>query len=257
MTSKPSARGARAATSGRARHASQPPASPEPRQPQQERGQRRVEAILDATARIVDEEGVAAVTMQRVARLSGTTTGSMYHFFPDRETLLRALTERHARALRALLGQLEHDAAECWARLSTADAVDLFLRPFLGYVDQHPDLLPLARVARYADWSEQGRDAELDALVVRLANALVASRDPGASRAELGGRAAAVMALTEGVVSAMGRRGSSAHGALPIAVLRRELRRALVAYLDSFSPAPARARRPQARGPRASVTSSS
>lgn len=242
MTSKPSARGAPAAASARTRAASPPPAAV-PRQPRQERGQRRVDAILDAAARLIIEEGVAAVTMQRVARLSGTTTGSMYHFFPDRETLLRALTARHARALRGLMAQLEHDAAGCWARLSTAEAVDLFLRPFLGYVDQHPDLLPLARMARYADWSEHGRDAELDALVVRLANALVASRDPGASRAELNGRAATVTALTEGVVSAMGRRGTSAHGALPIPVLRRELRRALVAYLDSFPPTPPREKR--------------
>ena len=40
----------------------------EPRRPQQERGQRRVESILDATSAIVAEEGAPAVTMHAIAR---------------------------------------------------------------------------------------------------------------------------------------------------------------------------------------------
>lgn len=209
-----------------------------PRRPQQERGQRRVDAILDSTAGLIVEEGVAAVTMHRVARRSHTTTGSMYHFFPDREALLRALAARHAQALRTLMGELEREAAARWSELSTPDAVTLFLGPFVGYLDRNPDLLPLARAARTSEWGA-GRDAELDALMLRLAEALVSSRDPSASRQAIACRAVAVLAITDGVVTAMGHLSVPGRSTrLPEGLhgdLRGELRRALVAYLDSYA----------------------
>lgn len=209
-----------------------------PRRPQQERGQRRVDAILDSAAALIADEGVAAVTMHRVARRSGTTTGSMYHFFPDREALLRALVARHAQALRALMGELEREAAARWKELSTPDAVALFLGPFVGYVDRNPDLLPLARAARTSEWSA-GRDAELDALMLRLAEALVASRDPAAPHDAIACRAVAILAITDGIVTAMGHLSAPGRSTrLPATLrddLRGELRRALVAYLDSHA----------------------
>ena len=207
-----------------------------PRRPQQERGQRRVDTILDGAAALIEEEGVAAVTMHRVARHSGTTTGSMYHFFPDREALLRALAARHAQAIRSLMGKLERDAATRWAGMATPAAVDLFLDPLLDYMEHHPDLLPLARLARTAQWGA-ARDAELDAVVVRVAEALVASRDPSTPRAALAVRAVAVLSMLEGIVGAMGRTmpGRTTSAATRRRALRAELRRALVLYLDSYA----------------------
>ncbi len=230
----PEAATTEAATAEPARRAS----SSAPRRPQQERGQRRVDTILDSAAGLIADEGVAAVTMHRVARRSETTTGSMYHFFPDREALLRALASRHVQALRALMGELEREAAKRWQELSTPDAVALFLGPFVGYVDRNPDLLPLARAARTSEWGA-GRDAELDALMRRLAEALVSSRDPGASRETITRRAVAILAITDGFVTAMGHVSAPGRDTrLPATLrddLRAEQRRALVAYLDSHT----------------------
>ena len=199
------------------------------RQPRQERGLRRVDAILDAAAALIGEEGIAGVTMHRVARRSGTTTGSMYHFFPDRDALLRELAERHGRALRELVTRVERENADEWARLSTDQAVGCFLEPFQRYVDEHPDLVPLSRLAQGAEPGAR-RDEELGRLVLRLAESVVASRDPRATPAEVTSRAVAMTAMAEGVVTAAARR------AVPAQSLRRELRRALVAYLDSYVP---------------------
>lgn len=215
------------------------PSHPEPRQPHQERGQRRVNAILDAAAALVAEEGIAGATMLRVAQRSRTTTGSMYHFFPDGDALLRALAERHARQLRELTANIEQGTAAQWAQLSTAEAVDRFLDPFLAYIDEHPDLLPVARRARTAGWTTD-RDAELDRQVVRLAETIVASRCSRATATERTSRALAMTAMVEGVVGAAARTADAAHAgrsaaALSAAALQRELRRALVAYLDSYS----------------------
>lgn len=205
------------------------PAAAPARRPQA-RGLRRVDAILDAAAALIAEDGIAGVTMHRVARRSGTTTGSMYHFFPDRDALLRGLAERHGRALRELVTRVERENADEWARLSTDQAVGCFLEPFQRYVDEHPDLLPLSRLARAAAEAGADRDEELSRLVLRLAEAVVASRDPRASAADVTSRAVAMTAMAEGVVTAASRR------AVPAQSLRRELRRALVAYLDSYVP---------------------
>jgi len=237
MTPDAPKRGQRARAAAAEIPAEPPSAAAAARAPRQERGQRRVDAILDAAAALLVEEGAAGVTMHRVARRSCTTTGSMYHFFPDRETLLRALGERHACGLRAVTTRIEQETAGQWARLSTAEAVDRFLGPFLTYIDEHPDLPAVSRLARASGWAHE-RDAELDRQVIRLAEDVVASRCPDATPAETTSRALAMTAMVEGVVGASARPTDAAHAALSPAILRQELRRALVAYLDSYSARP-------------------
>ncbi|HEX6629845.1 MAG TPA: TetR/AcrR family transcriptional regulator [Gemmatimonadaceae bacterium] len=210
------------------------PAAPGPHRARQERGQRRVDAILDAAAACIAEAGIAAVTMHGVARRSGTTTGSMYHFFPDRDALLRELAARHAQRLRELAARVERESAAEWSGLSTPAAVDRFLDPFLTYIDRHPDFPPVARHARGAGWAAE-RDSELDRQAVRLAEAVVASRCPDATTAERAARARAMTAMAEGVVRATAPVAGPADDEASPTVLRRELRRALVAYLESYA----------------------
>ena len=224
-----------------------------PRRPQQERGLRRVDAILDAAAALIAVDGVAGATMHRIAQRSGTTIGSMYHFFPDREAVLHALAERHTQALRALTMQTERETAEHWSELSTAEAVDRFLGPFLIYVDRHPDLLPLGRFARASGWTAD-RDAEMDRLIIRLAEAVIASRSPDATTAELTTRAITMTAMVEGVMGAASRHAVPARDTRSVAAVRLELRRALVAYLDSYAEHADGAARPAA-SPRTRLSS--
>jgi AcrR family transcriptional regulator len=80
-----------------------PVASPErtPRAPQQERGQRRVEQILDAAEQVFVETGVGGATMQMIAERAGASMGSLYHFFPNKDAIVEALGARYADAVRA------------------------------------------------------------------------------------------------------------------------------------------------------------
>jgi AcrR family transcriptional regulator len=75
-----------------------PPVDPgEPRMrrvPQQERSRKRVEAILDAAARIVVAEGVDAVGTRSIADLAGVPVASLYQYFADKDDILLALVER-------------------------------------------------------------------------------------------------------------------------------------------------------------------
>lgn len=70
------------------------------RAPQQERGQRRVEQILDAAEGVFVEHGVDGATMQMIADRSAASMGSLYHFFPNKDAIVEALGARYADAVR-------------------------------------------------------------------------------------------------------------------------------------------------------------
>jgi AcrR family transcriptional regulator len=71
-----------------------------PRAPQQERGQRRVEQILDAAESVFAELGVDGTSMQLIADRAGSSVGSLYHFFPNKDAIVDALGARYAESIR-------------------------------------------------------------------------------------------------------------------------------------------------------------
>ncbi|WP_062206053.1 TetR/AcrR family transcriptional regulator [Aureimonas sp. AU12] len=59
-------------------------------------------ALLDHAARLVVEEGLAAVTVQAVSDAAGVTKGGFMHHFPSKQALITAVFED-------LLGQIDRD----------------------------------------------------------------------------------------------------------------------------------------------------
>lgn len=55
--------------------------------PQRSNGKLRVAAILEAAAAVIAEKGYEGATMAEVAARSGTKIGSLYRFFPNKESL--------------------------------------------------------------------------------------------------------------------------------------------------------------------------
>ena len=80
---------------------SRPSAAPRKR-PQQARSQATVEAILTATAHILTEAGYDHFTTNRVAEQAGVSIGSLYQYFPNKESLLLALAEDYANQMVSL-----------------------------------------------------------------------------------------------------------------------------------------------------------
>lgn len=88
-----------------------------PRAPRQDRGQKRVEEILDAAEGVIAEVGWDAATTQAIAERAGASVGSLFHFFPSRDAILIALGERYTRATvevnaRAMPIEAVHSSAE-------------------------------------------------------------------------------------------------------------------------------------------------
>jgi len=208
-----------------------PPPRPGARPPRQERGQKRIDEILDAAAGLVEEMGPEAVTVQAISARAGASKGSMYHFFPDRESVLEALVERHVDALRARLEDERGARAEAAAR-SASEAVRAFLEPVDAYVQRHPDLTRILRepasLRRLA--SQRGT---LAALVEAHAAWMLRLRQPGLGADTVARAAATMLAIVSGMRS---ERVLAAAGS-PDAVAR-EMRRVLGAYVESFEEEP-------------------
>jgi AcrR family transcriptional regulator len=63
--------------------------------PRQERSRRTVDRILDAATRIFDEVGYSAATTNDIAADANISIGSLYQYFPNKDSILVALARRH------------------------------------------------------------------------------------------------------------------------------------------------------------------
>jgi AcrR family transcriptional regulator len=61
------------------------------------------ETLLDTTLRLIETDGIGAVSLRRVAREAGVSPGAPYHHFADRADLLAALSARGYELLAAQL----------------------------------------------------------------------------------------------------------------------------------------------------------
>jgi AcrR family transcriptional regulator len=64
------------------------------REPTQQRGEERVEQILDATVELVLEIGTDSITTNHIARRADVNVGTVYHFFKDKYEIFRAVIGR-------------------------------------------------------------------------------------------------------------------------------------------------------------------
>src|SRR5271154_532489 len=89
--------------------------------PTQQRSEATVEAILQAAAQVFERHGYAAGTTNRIAERAGVSIGSLYQYFPNKDAVLVALTERHIEAGAAVVAPL-------LARLEASTPLDDALR---------------------------------------------------------------------------------------------------------------------------------
>src|SRR6516225_323090 len=61
--------------------------------PQQARSTRLVEAILQAAVRVLEQDGAAGFTTVRVAERAGVSVGSLYQYFPNKQSILFRLQQ--------------------------------------------------------------------------------------------------------------------------------------------------------------------
>jgi AcrR family transcriptional regulator len=194
------------------------------RTPRQARSHSHVQRILDATADLAVDVGVAGLTMAAVGAAAGSAPGSLYQFFPSREALIDALAEREAAIVEACV----EAALAGWRAEGEATPASLagaLLPPLLAVYRARPawgELLH-ALANRGAPGSmEQALDARIEAM---LADALL-RLDPQSEPDRRLLAAAILLDLGHAGLLLASRSGRDA--------VLDEVRRALTAYLTAW-----------------------
>ncbi|MFZ0498218.1 MAG: TetR/AcrR family transcriptional regulator [Steroidobacteraceae bacterium] len=89
------------------------------KQPSQERSRVTVDALVEATARILVRESFDKASTNRIAEEAGVSVGSLYQYFPSKEALVVAVIDRHKQELMLIA----REALARVAKLSVKEAV--------------------------------------------------------------------------------------------------------------------------------------
>ncbi|MBH5369917.1 TetR/AcrR family transcriptional regulator [Bradyrhizobium glycinis] len=82
--------------------ARKPPTNPR-KKASQARSRATVDALVEATARILVREGFEKTSTNRIADVAGVSVGSLYQYFPSKEALVAAVIDRHNEAIMRLV----------------------------------------------------------------------------------------------------------------------------------------------------------
>jgi AcrR family transcriptional regulator len=109
------------------------------RTPQQERGERRLAQLLDAAASVMAEVGYDAATMTEIAERANASIGTLYQYFPDKESIVRALRHQYVDEFEVLWVPLKAEAS----KLSLRQLVDRFFDIIIDYFEKRPAYFPV------------------------------------------------------------------------------------------------------------------
>lgn len=94
----------------------------------QERSRATVDALVEATARILVKEGYDKASTNRIADKAGVSIGSLYQYFPGKEALVAAVIDRHnrdvMRVVRDALAEVASQPLEKAVRRLVAVAIE-------------------------------------------------------------------------------------------------------------------------------------
>ena len=106
------------------------------KQPRQARSKATVDAILDAAARVLVEDGYDKLTTNRIAKIAGVSIGSLYQYFPNKQAVALAVADRHAHEMITLLGQTLTELSDA----SIPVAVRTYVKTMIDIHAKEPEL---------------------------------------------------------------------------------------------------------------------
>jgi AcrR family transcriptional regulator len=195
------------------------------REPSRRRGELRVAALLEAGARTFAEKGYQATTMTEVAARAGAAIGSLYQFFPSKESLAQALLTRFGEQLVDELRALA-DRAE---NLSSRELADAFIALRLSLWKSRSPALLLEEVPLVAR-----ERAQVQVAIRREAARALRALHPGLSDSRAATMAVVLLQLLKAVPRLSDDDPTGRMG------LMEELAKALTCYLETAA-APRRA----------------
>ncbi len=173
-----------------------------------------VDAIVEAAARILESAGLDALTTNAVAMRAGVSIGSLYQYYPGKESILAELLRREREQLLRAIAHLSSNPGA-----SLADDLHALVRVAVEHQLQRARL---ARVLEYVETILPMNQETSDlarSIVARVAGLL---KRYGRTDVEAGD----VVAMAKGMIDAAGLAGETDQDAL-----RERVARAVFGYL--------------------------
>ena len=82
------------------------------KQPSQGRSRFTIRQIVEAAARVFEERGYAGATTNRIAERAGVSIGSLYQYFPNKESILAVLLQQHTEEVANAVEAIRRHVAE-------------------------------------------------------------------------------------------------------------------------------------------------
>src|SRR5262245_49745688 len=101
----------------------------------QERGKQRMESLLRAAEAAFAEVGYDAATTNLIASRASVSPGTLYQFYPNKESLAEALAGQYARELERLHTTVFRHTL---ATVPLSDLIDATVDPFLDFHRRAP-----------------------------------------------------------------------------------------------------------------------
>ncbi|MBF6351470.1 TetR/AcrR family transcriptional regulator [Nocardia flavorosea] len=136
------------------------------RSPRQDRSRFTVDTLLEAAAQLFGRDGLATTT-NHIAERAGTSIGTLYQYFPDKQAILHALARRHVTEAAERLGAVFDELR------ATEPPFETTLRAVLDVVAElHRDRPGLHALMHRIALREAGELAAVHAFEDHLANEL-------------------------------------------------------------------------------------
>jgi AcrR family transcriptional regulator len=104
------------------------------RAPQQERGQLRVNKILDTATKLFAKVGYELTTTNEIAAVAEVPIGSIYQFFSNKEAILQAVSERYRSEMRSLFDII---IKEEWSNLPSMELASRIIDAIVEFDRSH------------------------------------------------------------------------------------------------------------------------
>ncbi|MCA7013770.1 TetR/AcrR family transcriptional regulator [Dickeya dadantii] len=114
------------------------------RMPRQGRSVVTVDAIFEATIQVLLTDGPTRLNTTRVAERAGVSVGTLYQYFPNKQSLLLALLERHLTALADAIEKACRENLHAESNRIAAVVVKAYLEVIMEHAEVSPALYFIA-----------------------------------------------------------------------------------------------------------------
>jgi AcrR family transcriptional regulator len=119
------------------------------RLPIQKRSEQTVQRILDATGELLCTIPLEFVTTSRIAKQASLSIGSLYRFYPDKQSIFDAVAIRHVKQFQTwleicVIQPMERDLKSGLGSLNPSKFLEDVIDTYVKYLDENPDFRALA-----------------------------------------------------------------------------------------------------------------